>query len=124
MKKFIGIAILSLSFVCFGQSKTTAPAKAATPAKAIAPEHAAAKTASAASESTAVTNEEVDSFMKHMFGFESGVRWKVADIGPSEAPGVTRVVVQVGEQSQVIYVLPGGKFAMAGEMIPFGADPF
>lgn len=74
--------------------------------------------------SSNVTQEEVDSFMKHMFGFQAGVTWKVTEIAPAEAPGVTRVVVQIGGQSQAIYVLPGGKFALVGEVIPFGADPF
>ena len=59
-----------------------------------------------------------------MFGFQSNVTWEVASIGPSEDPAVTRVVVQIGQQYQAFYVLPGGKFAAVGEVIPFGADPF
>ncbi len=67
----------------------------------------------------------MQSFLKKMFGFQTQADWKVADISPApEDPAVTRVVVQIGQQSQVLYVLPGGKFAMAGDMIPFGADPF
>jgi protein-disulfide isomerase len=63
--------------------------------------------------------------MKRMFGFNPGVTWKIVDISPSEAPGVARVVISIGEgQSQAFYVLPGGQFAMIGEVIPFGADPF
>ena len=32
---------------------------------------------------------------------------------------MTKVVIQLGNQSQAFYVLPGGKFAMAGDLIPF-----
>src|SRR4051812_36800388 len=105
MKKLVALlSILSIS--AFAQT-TKAPTK--TPAKA------AAKTATAAKSTTAgasVTNEEVDAFLKHMFGFQQGLNMKVLAIEPAEAPSVTKVTVQIGEGSQVLYVLPGGKFAM------------
>jgi protein-disulfide isomerase len=64
--------------------------------------------------------------MKRMFGFNPQVTWKIVDISPSEIPGVARVLVNIGGQPQAtqFYVMPGGQFAMVGEVIPFGADPF
>jgi protein-disulfide isomerase len=68
----------------------------------------------------------VDTFMKRMFGFNPAVTWKVVDISPSQISGVSRVLVTIGNQPQptLFYVMPGGKFALVGDMIPFGADPF
>jgi protein-disulfide isomerase len=118
MKKIIFAIFLTYSLSAVCQSTKSSAAKptphAATTAKPTPPAAAPA----------AVTTEEVDSFMKQMFGFQPGVTWKVINIGPAEDPAVTRVVVQVGEQSQVLYVLPGGKFALVGDVIPFGAEPF
>jgi protein-disulfide isomerase len=114
MKKLIVLLLCSTAGFC-QTAKTSKPVQHPT----------SAKTSSTAAASTGVTNAEVESFLQKMFGFQTGATWKVADIAPSaEDPAVTRVVVQLGEQSQVLYVLPGGKFAMVGEIIPFGADPF
>lgn len=118
MKTIIAL-ILSCSLISAAQT-AKAPAKIAAQ-----PATTTAKPAPSAGASALVTGEEVDSFLKHMFGFQPGLTMKVGDIGPvPEAPGVTRVLVQFGDQTQALYVLPGGKFAMAGDMIPFGADPF
>src|SRR5437870_1494682 len=120
MKKVIILALYLGSALAFGQTSKT-------PAKTSQTQTAAkqAKPIAAPTAAQLVTGDEVDSFLKHMFGFQPGLTWKIADIAPApEAPGVTRVVVQFGDQMQPFYVLPGGNYAMAGEMIPFGADPF
>lgn len=72
------------------------------------------------------TKATVDSLMRRMFGYDSAMTWNVAEIAPSEIPGVARVVVTVtGQQkNQVLYVMPDGQHAILGEVIPFGADPF
>src|SRR5258708_39890534 len=69
---------------------------------------------------------EVDSFMTRMFGFNPSMTWKVVGISESEVPGVARVLITIGNQPtpNAFYIMPGGKFAMVGEVIPFGADPF
>ncbi len=115
------ITFFLCSAMAFSQTaKTSKPATHTTPPKKTPPAVATPQSAPAT-----VTTEEVQSFLQKMFGFQPSAVWKVADISPSsEDPSVTRVVLQVGDQSQILYVLPGGKFAMAGEMIPFGADPF
>ncbi len=70
----------------------------------------------------------VDSFMRHWFGYDSTITWKVAQIRPAEVPGFAEVVVAMEkegqQQSMVLYVTPDEKFAFTGEAIPFGADPF
>src|SRR5947209_2042784 len=86
-------------------------------------QNAAAKTAGAQ-----VTKEEVDSFMRHTFGWNPDLKWQVGNIGPSDAAGVTEANVTVetaqGQQMLVLFVTPDGKYAINGDMVPFGADPF
>ncbi len=54
--------------------------------------------------------------------------WKVADIKPSEAPGFSEITAVFntpqGQQVFRIYVMPDQKFALTGDIVPFGADPF
>ena len=63
-----------------------------------------------------------------MFGWNQDLTWKVEDIKPSEAPGISEVTVMFstpkGQQMTRIYVTADQKFAFTGEIIPFGADPF
>ena len=66
--------------------------------------------------------------MKYMFSYDPNVQWKVLAIRPAEAPGVSEVTLGIrspeGQQMTRFYVMAGGKWAVAGEMVPFGADPF
>ncbi len=87
------------------------------------------KPVASASDSPVLPSEAtVDSFMKHMFSYDSSLQYKILRIAPADAPGVTQVVLNVkgpqGPQDMVLYVLPGEKWAVAGDLIPFGADPF
>jgi protein-disulfide isomerase len=72
--------------------------------------------------------ETVNSFLQQMFGYNSALSWKVADIRPAEAEGLAEIVVVIstsqGQQVTHLYVTPDGKHALAGEIIPFGARPF
>lgn len=73
------------------------------------------------------SREVVNAFMHRMFGFDPSVKWTVLDIRPSEVPGMALVVMRVGEgegRLTTLHVAADGKRAIAGEVIPFGADPF
>ena len=117
------IAILLLSaFTAAAQSASHAPdqKRASTAStKAYAAAAPAVKTP---------TPEMVNDFMRHMFGYDSNLKWAVESIKPSEVPGVTEVVVTFGEAPQVqrtpFYVANDLQHAFIGEIIPFGADPF
>jgi protein-disulfide isomerase len=108
---FIALSLCALSVPAYGQTKAAAPA---TPA-----------TASAASLPSQAT---VEAFLKQMFGWNQELTWKVADIKPAEAAGFSEVTsifnTPQGQQVFRIYVSPDQKFAMTGDMVPFGADPF
>lgn len=79
--------------------------------------------------STRLPSEEtVNAFMKQMFGYDSAVSWKIAAIRPSQAEGLTEVLVVLstaqGQQNSRLYVTEDGQHAVVGEIIPFGAHPF
>src|SRR4051794_23113223 len=70
----------------------------------------------------------VNDFLKHMFGWNQNLAFKIADIKPSEAPGIAQVTVVFntpeGQAVQKIYVTSDEHYAFSGELVPFGADPF
>lgn len=74
------------------------------------------------------TEATVDSFMQQSFGYDSSLSWRIVDIKPSEVPGLAAVNLQLqspqGGQNVKLYVSPDGKYAFAGEPMPFGARPF
>lgn len=75
-----------------------------------------------------ITKEEVNSFMQHTFGWNPDLKWQVANISPSEAPGITEADVSVttpqGQQPLVLFITPDGHYAINGDLVPFGADPY
>lgn len=85
----------------------------------------AAKSSSNASLPSEAT---VDAFLKQMFGWNQDLTWKIAEIKPSEAAGFAEVSAVFntpqGQQVFRIYVTPDQKFALTGDMVPFGAQPF
>jgi len=86
-------------------------------------------TATAASSGAKLPSEEtVNQFLKHMFGWNQNLAWHVVSIKPSEAPTVAEVTVVFntpeGQAVQRIYVTPDEHYAFSGELVPFGSDPF
>jgi len=70
----------------------------------------------------------VNEFLRHMFGWNQQLTWKVAQIKPAEDPSISEIIVVFntpqGQQLSHLYVTPDQKYAMSGDLIPFGADPF
>ena len=95
-----------------------APAKPQSPAKS--------KTAGANAASELPPKATVDSFLKHMFGYDPNVSWTAAGIKPSPVPGITEVTIsfKTGPNSgaKKLYILPGQRQAIGGEMTPFPGE--
>lgn len=112
IRKFLTIVLVFASVYSIAQQPGSAPAKPT----------------SGASNSSLPSEATINGFLKQMFGWNSDLSWKVADIRPSEAAGITEVVVVFstpkGQQLSRIYVTSDQKHAFTGEIVPFGADPF
>jgi protein-disulfide isomerase len=109
-----GLSIASL----YSVAQNAGAAKPTTPA----PSSSSSASGSLPSEAT------IDAFLKKMFGWNQELSWKIADIKPSEASGISQATVVFstpkGQQVTRIYVTPDQKYAFTGELVPFGADPF
>jgi len=70
----------------------------------------------------------VEAFLKQMFGWNQDLTWKIAEIKPAEPAGFSEVTAVFntpqGQQLFRIYVTPDQKFALTGDLVPFGAQPF
>jgi protein-disulfide isomerase len=113
IKKALIVAVVGLSIPSiFAQTKAASTGSAAT----------AASAAGLPSEAT------VNGFLKQMFGWNQDLTWKVAEIKPAEAPGFAEVTAVFntpqGQQIFRVFVTPDQKFALTGDIVPFGADPF
>ncbi len=101
--------------LAFGQSGTTTHSEKA-------------HTTGAAVKTVLPSEDTVNAFMKQMFGYDSTITWKIAEIRPSEIEGLAKVTVTIsgpqGSGSNEFLVSSDGKHAVAGEILPFGAKPF
>jgi protein-disulfide isomerase len=80
------------------------------------------------------TKEEVEGFLRASWGYDQNRVYQVARILKTEVPGISNVVVLVGEKGRKetgglqFFVLPDGKHLIAGgqqlEILPFGDHPY
>jgi protein-disulfide isomerase len=74
------------------------------------------------------TEDTVNSFLFQMKGYDSTVTWKVVDIHPSEIAGLAEVSIMMtgpqGSSPTHLLVSSDGKYAISGDVFPFGAKPF
>ncbi len=75
--------------------------------------------------------QTVDGFLHAVWGLEENREWRVASIQPASSPGFVKVEVYVADKRQPtrigtynFLVTPDGKHAVAGDLSPFGTNPF
>ena len=113
-------ALLTIVLFAFGNAQTASPKKPATRRLALL------QTPQSTQKKAALpTMEEVEASMKRSFGYDPGVTWQIFDIKESSIPGLAEVLVSMNKQQPVhLFLAPGAQTAIAGQMIPFGPDPF
>ena len=114
----LSFVILVLATTAFAQSAAKKPVAATSPAVQSQP----MKTGSLPTEQT------VNEFMRHTFGYEPNLKYKVAEIKPAADPAMTEISVVLntpeGQQMLKLLVTPNQKYAVSGDIIPFAADPY
>jgi protein-disulfide isomerase len=114
---------------------TLAPAFAQTNAKAgtggnkgAASTSSAPETKSGEAKAGLPSEETVNSFFKHMFGYDPNISWKILKVQESPAPPLAEAVVAMkderGQGTVRLFITPDGRHAIIGDAMPFGADPF
>ena len=114
MRKFAILILFSLTAFAIAQQKHTTP-------------HAGgAKTTATAAQLP--SEDEINGFLHETFGYNPQLTWKIVDVKPGEAKGLTQVDVLIsspeGQGSQKFFVTEDGKHAVVGDIIPFGKHPF
>jgi protein-disulfide isomerase len=112
------LAILALAISAFGQSS----ARKSTPPASAPAAHATTPKANLPSEET------VNGFLRHTFGYDQNVKFKVTEIKQAPDPSMTEVTVVLntpeGQQVLKLFISPDQKYALSGEFVPFGVDPY
>lgn len=114
--------LLTLIFFAIGivNAQTASPKKTATHTAS-----APATPQSTQKKAALPTMEEVEASMKRSFGYDPGVSWQIFDIRESSIPGLAEVLVSMNKQQPVhLFLAPGAQIAIAGQILPFGPDPF
>jgi protein-disulfide isomerase len=106
MKHVALLAALLMSSVFVGAQRTP-PAKRALATQAKVP-----------------TEAEVDAVLKRIYGYDPSIQWKVFLIRRSAAPGMTEVLLQVKGEVEHLFLTADGHYAVKGDLVQFGADPY
>jgi protein-disulfide isomerase len=116
-------AVLLLSFSLFAQTAAKQPAKPAPK-----PATDAATAATAELPAGAPTQALMEQYFKRMFGYDTNLQTKILNISASSIPDIFDVtalfVTPEGQQAVHWYVSKDQKHAIAGDILPFGTDPF
>ena len=63
--------------------------------------------------------------MRRTLGYDASVKWEIYEIRPAVVPGMSDVLLSInGAAPQHVYVSADRQFAIIGEVIPFGPNPF
>lgn len=116
-------AILLFSIGAWGQAAPKPEAAKSDPATS-----QSTPAATMDSSTTPLSEATVNEFLRHTFGYDQNLKWRVAEIKPAPDPSLMEVTVFMnspqGQQMLKLYVAPGQKYAISGEFVPFGADPY
>lgn len=133
--RYLSCAVLALALAAGCLPVAAQTSQAAPPPSAPAPttQQGPKFPAAPASNFTATTpsKAEVDAFLHASWGYDPSRVWEVYSIKKTPAPGLSQVVVLVGDKSNPrfgdmsFYVTPDGHHAISGNTVmDFGAHPF
>ena len=117
LKKFLMVACLfSSAGIVFAQ--TAPPSKPAAPSRK-------PDVPTTTADSALPTKDDVEVAMQRTFAYDPSLTWVIHDIRASTIPGVADILLSINSQApQHLYYSSKTQSAIAGEMIPFGPNPF
>jgi protein-disulfide isomerase len=84
----------------------------------------AGKKRPAAVQPKAPTPAEVDAVLKRLYGYDPSIQWKIFLVRRSVVPGMSEVLLQLKGEFHHLFLTADGRFAIDGDMQPFGPDPY
>lgn len=70
------------------------------------------------------TSAEVDAVLKRVYGYDPSIQWKIFQVRQSAIPGMSEVLLQLKGEFHHWFLTSDGHFAIDGDMLPFGPDPY
>lgn len=74
------------------------------------------------------TEATVNEFLQHTFGYDPNLKWSITQIKPAADPALAEVDIVMntpeGQQAVKLFVTPDHRYAISGDFLPFGADPY
>lgn len=70
------------------------------------------------------TAAEVDAVLKRVYGYDPSIQWKIFLVRRSVVPGMSEVLLQLKGEFHHLFLTADGRFAIDGDMQPFGPDPY
>lgn len=70
------------------------------------------------------TRAEMDLVLKRIYGYDPSIQWNAFEIRQSPVPGMSEVVLRVKDEFQHLFLTADGHYAIKGDMLPFGPDPY
>src|SRR6476646_8931846 len=107
MKSFVLVMALILPVVAPAGQRATASKKNAPAAASHTP-----------------TPAEVDAALKRIYGYDPSIQWKIFLVRRSAVPGMNEVLLQLKGEFHHWFLTSDGHFAIDGDMLPFGPDPY
>jgi protein-disulfide isomerase len=89
---------------------------------------AAKPTTKPATTQTLPSQETVNEFLRHTFGYDQNLKWRIVDIKPAADPTMAEVNAVMstpdGQQTLRLFVTPNQNYVISGDFVPFAADPY
>ncbi|HET7871559.1 MAG TPA: thioredoxin domain-containing protein [Terriglobales bacterium] len=82
----------------------------------------AGKAQAATASAKALGPAEVEQVLKRMYGYDPSVKWQIFLVRKAAVPGMTEVLLNVNTEFQRLFITPDGRYAISGDLMPFGAD--
>ncbi|MBZ5491027.1 MAG: DsbA family protein [Acidobacteriia bacterium] len=70
------------------------------------------------------TAADVDAALKRIYGYDPSIQWKIFLVRRSVVPGMSEVLLQLKGEFHHLFLTADGRFAIDGDMQPFGPDPY
>jgi protein-disulfide isomerase len=70
------------------------------------------------------SKSEVEAVLRRVYGYDPSIQWNVWLVRRSAVPGMNEVLLQLKGEFHHLFLTADGRYAIDGDMQPFGPDPY